>query len=65
MDSMGVAGRAGAAADEAVRAATIVERTFGWFNCSRRLSKDYERTTASSEAFIYVTMIRLMVRRLA
>lgn len=43
----------------------IVERTFGWFNRSRRLSKDYERTTASSEAFIYVTMIRLMVRRLA
>ena len=43
----------------------IVERTFGWWNRSRRLSKDYERTTASSEAFIYITMIRLMVRRLA
>jgi putative transposase len=27
----------------------IVERTFGWLNCSRRLSKDYEITTASSE----------------
>jgi transposase len=43
----------------------IVERTFGWLNRSRRLSKDYERTTASSEAFIYVSMIHLMVKRLA
>lgn len=42
----------------------IVERTFGWFNRARRLAKDYERTTASSESFIKVTMIHLMVRRL-
>ena len=42
----------------------VVERTFGWLNRSRRLSKDYERTTASSEAFIKVAMIHLMVRRL-
>ena len=42
----------------------IVERTFGWWNRSRRLSKDYERTTASSEAFIKVAMIHLMARRL-
>jgi transposase len=43
----------------------IVERTFGWLNRYRRLSKDYERTTHSSAAFIYVSMIHLMVRRLA
>jgi putative transposase len=42
----------------------IVERTFGWLNRARRLSKDYERTTASSEAFVKVAMIHLMVRRL-
>lgn len=42
----------------------IVERTFGWLGRSRRLSKDYERTTASSEAFIKVAMIHLMIRRL-
>ncbi len=42
----------------------IVERTFGWLNRSRRLSKDYERTPESSEAFIKVAMIHLMLRRL-
>jgi putative transposase len=43
----------------------IVERTFGWLNRYRRLSKDYERTTRSSAAFVYVSMIHVMVRRLA
>jgi putative transposase len=43
----------------------VVERTFGWLNRERRLSKDYERTEESSEAFIYWGMTRLMVRRLA
>lgn len=42
----------------------IVERTFGWLNRSRRLAKDYERTIHSSEAFVKVAMIHLMVRRL-
>jgi putative transposase len=43
----------------------IVERTFGWLNRSRRLSKDYERLTATSEAWVQIAMVRLMVRRLA
>ena len=42
----------------------IVERTFGWLNRSRRLAKDYERTPESSEAFLKIAMIHLMVRRL-
>ena len=43
----------------------VVERTFAWQSQSRRLSKDYELLCTTSEAFIYVAMIRLMVRRLA
>jgi putative transposase len=42
----------------------VVERTLGWFGKYRRLSKDYEYLTASSEAMIYVAMIHLMVRRI-
>jgi putative transposase len=43
----------------------IVERTFGWLNKWRRLSKDYEVLPQTSEALIQVAMITLMVRRLA
>jgi putative transposase len=43
----------------------IVERTFAWLGRYRRLSIDYEALPASSEAFIYVAMVRIMVRRLA
>jgi putative transposase len=43
----------------------VVERTFSWIDQNRRMSKDYERLAATSEAFIYVAMTRLMVRRLA
>jgi putative transposase len=41
-----------------------VERTFAWLGRCRRLSKDYERTTASSEAWVKVAAIRQMMRRL-
>ena len=43
----------------------VVERTFGWFGRSRRLSKDYEQLPETSEAMIYAAMSRLMVKRLA
>ena len=43
----------------------VVERTLGWFNRYRRLSKDYELLPETSEAVIYVVMIHLMIRRLA
>ena len=43
----------------------IVERTFGWLNRSRRLSKDFEALPETTETWIRIAMIHLMVRRLA
>jgi putative transposase len=43
----------------------VVERSFAWICYNRRMSKDYERLCATSEAFVYAAMSRLMVRRLA
>lgn len=43
----------------------IVERTLGWLNGYRALSKDYEATTQSSETMVYLAMINLMLHRLA
>lgn len=43
----------------------VVERTFAWLSKCRRLSKEYEVQPSSSEAMIYIAMIRIMVRRLA
>ena len=43
----------------------VVERTFGWFMQQRRLVRDYETTTTSAEAWIYIAMIRIQLRRLA
>jgi transposase len=43
----------------------VVERTFGWIGRWRRLSKDYEGLPTTSEALVYGTMARLMLRRLA
>jgi putative transposase len=42
----------------------VVERSFAWLGRSRRLSKDYERLTSSSEAHCKVSMIHLMLKRL-
>ena len=42
----------------------VEERSFAWIDHNRRMSKDYERLCASSEAFVYAAMIRLMLRRL-
>lgn len=43
----------------------IIERTFAWLVRYRRHSRDYEKTTASSEALTYIAMIALMSKRLA
>jgi putative transposase len=42
-----------------------VEQFLGWLNTYRRLSKEYERTTKSSQGMIYLVSIRLMTRKLA
>ena len=41
-----------------------VERTFAWLGRCRRLSKDREKSVVSSEAFVKLAMIQLMVHRL-
>lgn len=43
----------------------VIERTFGWLMGCRRLVRDYELLPQTSETFIYLAMIRIMVRRLA
>jgi transposase len=43
----------------------VVERTFGWLMRQRRLVRDYERTESSAEAWIYLAMTRIQLRRLA
>ena len=50
---------------EVIRRRWVVERTFAWICRNRRMSRDYEFLTQTTEALIYVTMIRLMLRRLA
>jgi transposase len=43
----------------------VVERTYAWISRQRRLVRDYERLTPSSESFIYIAMILLGLRRLS
>jgi transposase len=43
----------------------VVERTFGWLLHHRRWVRDYEQTISSAEAFVYIAMIRIQLRRLA
>jgi transposase len=48
-----------------VRRRWVIERTFGWLMRYRRLVRDYERTTANSEAMVYWATVIIMTRRLA
>jgi putative transposase len=50
---------------QVLRRRWVVERSFAWICHNRRMSKDYERLCATSEAFVYAAMTRLMVQRLA
>jgi putative transposase len=50
---------------EVIRRRWVVERTFAWICRKRRMTRDYKFLAETTEALIYVTMIRLMLRRLA
>jgi transposase len=43
----------------------VGERTFAWLGRCRRLAKDWEKSIASAEAWIFIAHIRLLSRRLA
>jgi putative transposase len=43
----------------------VVERTFAWLGRNRRLAKDYEKLPGTEEAFIYMAMSRILIKRLA
>jgi transposase len=43
----------------------LVERTFRWLKRQRRLVRDYETSETSAEAWVYIAMIRIQLRRLA
>lgn len=43
----------------------VIERTFAWLGRCRRLTKDFERLTATEVAWIFVAHVRLLTRRLA
>jgi transposase len=43
----------------------VIERTLAWIMRNRRMSRDYEFLSETTEALIYVAMIRLMLKRLA
>ena len=42
----------------------IVERTFAWLNTSRRLSKDYEVSSRSSESMVIISHLHSLLKRL-
>ncbi len=50
---------------EVIERRWVVERTFAWISRNRRMSRDYEFLAETTEALVYVCMIRLMVKRLA
>ncbi len=42
----------------------VVERTLAWLSRCRRLSKDYEELPETSEAWVHIAMVHLMLKRL-
>ena len=43
----------------------VIERTFAWLTRNRRLAKDFERSIASSQAWVLIASVQLLSRRLA
>ncbi|MES2389254.1 MAG: IS5 family transposase [Bacteroidota bacterium] len=43
----------------------VIERTFGWLNFYRRLSKDFEKTTKSAESMLYLANWTICLNRIA
>jgi putative transposase len=43
----------------------VVERTFAWLGRNRRLAKDFEQTTASATAWLFIASVQLFTRRIA
>ena len=50
---------------ELVRRRWVVERSFGWLGLNRRLSKEYDYSIESAEAWVWIAGLRNLVRRLA
>jgi len=43
----------------------VVERTFAWLNRNRRLAKDFEATSETATAWLYIASVKLLTRRIA
>lgn len=50
---------------EVIKRRWVLERTFAWITRNRRMSRDYEFLAQTTEALVYLSMIRLMLKRLA
>jgi putative transposase len=50
---------------EVIKRRWVAERTFAWITRNRRMSRDYEFLPETTEALVYLSMIRLMLKRLA
>jgi putative transposase len=50
---------------EVIKGRWVAERTFAWITRNRRMSRDYEFLAQTTEALVYLSMIRLMLKRLA
>lgn len=43
----------------------VIERSYGWLNFKRRLSRDFEKSTESSEAMLQLAFVDTLLKRIA